>query len=113
MELLVIILVECILILGFVAYNIYKDNKEKRVVLYGGREFNCYCTSEYRGHMCCVSIYEVIPNRKFFKEKYRAYKTFWIDDYETIKEGLYAIIEDYIQEEKDEEIVTKKWAELD
>lgn len=116
MELVCILVVVCIVIipmLCFFALGFYSVKKERRYVLYGGREFNCYCTSEFRGHMCCVSIYEIMPNRKLFKEKYRAYKTFWISDYPTIKEGLYAMIEEYIQDEAEENKINDKWKELD
>ena len=115
MELLIcIILVVCIIpMLCFVALGIYSDKKERRYVLYGGREFNCYCTSEFSGRMCCVSIYEIMPNRRIFKEKYRCYKTFWISDFETIKEGVYAMINSYIIDEEEANLVNDKWKELD
>ena len=90
------------------SYIHYLDNSDKRYVSYGGREFYCWCESAYRSRMCCVSIYEYFP-KKIFKNKYRAYKTFWIDDYETIKAGVFAMIEEYIKEEEEENKVIDKW----
>lgn len=85
---------------------------DKREVLYGGRLFETYCTSQFSGHMCSVSIYEVIhPNRKIFRCKYRDTISFWVNDYETIKEGIYQCIEQYIQKEKEDNEIIKKWEE--
>jgi hypothetical protein len=87
---------------------------DKREILYGGRQFEVYCESEFSGRMCCVSIYEVVhPNRKIFKCKYRDTVSFWVDDYETIKEGIYKCIARYIREEEKENQIVKKWEELD
>lgn len=84
------------------------DNKEKRYVLYGGREFYCWCEGAFGGSMCCVSIYEYFP-KKLFKNRYRAYKTFWIGDYATIKEGVFAMVEAYLKDEEEEKKNMEKW----
>lgn len=89
------------------------DVKERRNVLYGGREFEVYLSSEFGGRMCEVSVWEVIhPNRKFFRTKYRCYKTFWISDFETIKEGIYAILNDYLHDEEEANLIASKWKEV-
>lgn len=86
---------------------------DKRDVTYGGRQFEVYCESEFCGRMCCVSIYEVVhPDRKIFRCKYRDSMSFWVDDYETIKEGIYASIRRYLREEKKEEEIQAKWGNL-
>lgn len=88
--------------------------KEHRNVLYGGREFEVYLSSEFRGRMCEVSVWEVVhPNRKIFRTKYRCYKTFWIDDFETIKEGIYFVLDDYLHEEEEENLIEAKWKEVE
>jgi hypothetical protein len=92
--------------IGFVIYH--NNNTDKRYVRYGEREFYCYCEGAFSGRMCCVHIYEYFPN-KILKNKYRAYKTFWVDDYETIKEGIYATIESYIKDEEEEAKIVAKW----
>lgn len=106
-----IIWVVALLVAGIVIKCL--DTREHRNVLYGGREFEVYLSSECGGRMCEVSVWEVIhPNRKFFRTKYRCYKTFWIDDYETIKEGVYAVIERYFRDEKEENLIEAKWNEV-
>ena len=90
------------------------NTKECRNVLYGGREFEVYLSSECCGKMCEVSIYEVVhPNRKFFRTKYRCYKTFWISDFETIKEGIYSVIQRYLIDEEEENLIKAKWNEVE
>ena len=87
---------------------------EHRNIIYGGREFEVYLSSEFRGRMCEVSVWEVVhPNRKIFRTKYRCYKTFWIDDFETIKEGIYSILDAYLREEEEENLIEAKWKEVE
>lgn len=103
-----IIWVVALVVIGIVMKCL--DTKDRRNVLYGGREFEVYLSSEFRGKMCEVSVWEVVhPNRKFFRTKYRCYKTFWISDFETIKEGIYAMIESYLIDEKEEKLIQEKW----
>ena len=112
MELTFIIMLGAITVFfGVCGYIHYLDNTDKRYVLYGDREFYCWCEGAFSGKMCCVSIYEYFP-KKIFKNKYRAYKTFWIDDYETIKAGVFAMIEEYIKEEEKENKVIDKWSDF-
>ena len=90
------------------------NEMEKRNILFGGREFNVYCESQYSGTLCSVNIYEVVhPNRKIFREKYRTSKAFWISDYETIKQGIYAMLDEYTKDEEEAERISNKWKELD
>jgi hypothetical protein len=109
MEITFAIIMTLICVFFFICSVIYRnDNTDKRYVLYGGREFYCWCEGAFSGSMCCVSIYEYFP-KKLFKNRYRAYKTFWVDDYETIKEGIYAMIESYIKDEEEEMKIVAKW----
>ena len=86
---------------------------DRRYVLYGGREFEVRLSPELQGALCSVSIYEIVhPNRKFFRKKYRGSKTFWISDFETIKEGIYAVIGDYLHDEEEEKLIEAKWNEV-
>lgn len=83
---------------------------EHRNIIFGGREFEIYLSSEFSGRMCAVSIYEVVrPNWKIFRTKYRAYKTFWVNDFKTVKEGMYAMIDDYIKDEQESKLIQEKW----
>lgn len=106
-----IIWVVALVVIGIVMKCI--NTTECRNVLCGGREFEVYLSSECSGRMCEVSVYEVVhPNRKFFRTKYRCYKTFWISDFETIKEGIYFIINDYLHDEEEENLIEAKWNEV-
>lgn len=90
-----------------------REVREHRNILYGGREFEVYLSSEFSGKMCEVSVWEVVhPNRKFFRTKHRCYKTFWISDFETIKEGIYAILNDYLHDEEEANLIEAKWKEV-
>lgn len=83
-------------------------------ILFGGREFEVYLSPEVSGKMCAVSIWEVVhPNRKIFRTKYRCYKSFWVSDFETIKEGVYAMIDSYIIDEQEENLIEAKWNEVE
>ena len=107
-----IIWVVVLLVVGIVMKCI--NTAECRNVLYGGREFEVYLSPEFSGRMCEVSVYEVVhPNRKFFRTKYRCYKTFWISDFETIKEGIYAILDDYLHDEEESNLIEAKWNEVE
>ena len=87
---------------------------EHRNIIFGGREFEVYLSPEVSGRMCAVSIYEVVhPNRKIFRTKYRCYKTFWISDFKTIKEGVYAMIDSYLTDEEEENLIESKWNEVE
>ena len=109
-----IIFTSCVGIMLAIAIACKINAMERRNVIFGGREFNVYYESQFSGSMCVVNIYEVVrPNRKLFREKYRDSKSFWISDYETIKQGIYAMLDEL---EKDEEAEAKrmaKWRELD
>lgn len=86
---------------------------DRKYVLCSGREFEVRLSPELQGAMCAVSIYEIVhPNRKFFRTKYRGSKTFWISDFETIKEGVCAMIDSYIIDEEEERLINEKWNEV-
>ena len=99
----------------FVVAMVLRANEmEKRNIIFSGREFNVYCESQFSGSMCVVNIYEVVhPNRKLFREKYRGSKSFWISDYETIKQGIYAMLDELEKDEEEEAKRMAKWKELD
>lgn len=107
------VIIACTIVLFVWSMVLRANEMEKRNIIFGGREFNVYCESQFSGSMCVVNIYEVVhPNRKIFREKYRTSKSFWIGDYETIKQGLYAMIDKYIKDEEEAERISNKWKEL-
>ena len=100
----------CCAMLLLLALVLKAKSYEYRNIIFGGREFDVYLNSEFSGKMCTVSIYEVVrPNWKIFRTKYRAYKTFWISDFDTIKEGVYAMIDSYLIDEEEEKLIHEKW----
>lgn len=104
----------CSVMLLLLALVLKAKSYEHRNIIFGGREFEVYLNSEFSGRMCTVAIYEVVrPNWKIFRTKYRAYKTFWISDFETIKEGIYAILNDYLHDEEEENLIEAKWSEVE
>ena len=103
----------CVMLL-FLAWVLRVRGVEHRNIIFGGREFEVYLNSEFSGRMCTVAIYEVVrPNWKIFRTKYRAYKAFWISDFETIKEGIYAILDDYLHDEEEANLIEAKWNEVE
>jgi hypothetical protein len=84
------------------------------IVEKNNRKFICNIGSEFGGAMCGVQIWEEVrPNWKIFRNRYCAYKTFWLSTYKTIKTGVERMVERYLEDEENEEIITKKWAELE
>ena len=78
------------------------------------RKFVCKISSDFDGAMCCVQIWEEVrPNWKIFRNRYCAYKTFWLSTYKTIRTGVESMVNSYLEDEENEEIITKKWAELE
>lgn len=77
------------------------------------RKFICNIDSELGGAMCCVEIWEEVrPNWKFFKDKYCCSKSFWIADFNTILEGIVAMVDRYLEDEGCDKEVAKKWQEF-
>lgn len=84
------------------------------VVEKNNRKFICNIGSEFGGSMCCVQIWEEVrPNWKIFRNRYCAYKTFWLSTYKTIREGIERQVERYLEDEREDEIFEAKWAELE
>ena len=103
-------MIGCCVMLLLLALVLKAKSYEHRNIIFGGREFEVYLSSEFSGRMCAVSIYEVVrPNWKIFRTKYRTFKTFWISDFETIKEGVYAMIDSYIIDEQESKLIQEKW----
>jgi hypothetical protein len=109
-----IIFTSCVGILLAIAIACKMNAMESRNVIFGGREFEVYLESQYGASMCVVTIWEVVrPKWKIFRTKYRDTRSFWISDYETIKQGIYAMIDSYIKDEEEAERISNKWKELD
>lgn len=109
-----IVMCTSVIILFVWAMVLRANETEVKNIIFGGREFNVYYESQYSGSMCVINIFEVVhPNRKLFREKYRCSKSFWISDYDTIKQGIYAMLDELEKEEEAEANRMAKWKELD
>ena len=86
----------------------------KRVMYsYDNRQFACYVGCGCFSGMAEVIIYESRPNKKLFKEKYVASKSFWLDDFKTIDEGVFDCLIAVIIEEKEQNRIQEKWQEFE
>lgn len=82
----------------------------KKIVEKEGRTFECHLSSEFQGYMCVVSIYEVVrPSWRIFRTSYQGQKSFWIEDYETIMQGVEKMVDYLLASEKEEEERRAKW----
>lgn len=82
-------------------------------VVINNQAFECYTTSQ-GCHMVGVSIWEVThPTRKFFRGKWRDTRYFFLDDYESIAEGVYAKVQEYLQDCAEENARIDKWKEFE
>ena len=80
-----------------------------------GRKFICEVMPGPFEATAEVYIREVIrPHWKFFKTEFFSYsKWFWLEDHETIEEGVYSILEMKYKEENKEKEIQKKWKEFE
>lgn len=56
-----------------------------------------------------VTVYEIKPNKKFFKEKYFGSGRFWLDDHKTIKDGVLTKLCEMLEERRKELEKQDKW----
>ena len=89
-----------------------KHKMKKMIISYDNRTFEAYVGSLGLG-LAEVSFYEVVrPTWKIFRTKLPCYKSFWISDYPTIKEGVYAMLENYLADEAEDKKICDKWKEV-
>lgn len=86
----------------------------KVVITKNNRTFNCEVAPELSGAMASVMVYEVVrPHWIIFKSTYHGSRTFWLSDYPTIKDGVNAVVDFYLDKEKYDQMLNNKWKELD
>lgn len=84
------------------------------VITKNNRTFKCEVAPELSGAMASVAVYEVVrPHWIIFKSAYRGSRTFWITDYPTIRDGVNAVVDFYLDEEKYEQKLNNKWKEFE
>lgn len=79
-----------------------------------GRTFEFDVYTDFGGIMVCYSIYEVVrPKWKIFRTRYCDDGSFWITDYDSIKEGLRAMLGHYLEEERFKAEIRKKFEDFE
>ena len=82
----------------------------KKIIEKEGRTFECYLSSDCEGKFCVVSIHEIIrPRWRFFRTSYRDIRGFWVDEYDSIMQGVEKMIDYFLAYEKKEEERRIKW----
>ena len=82
----------------------------KKIIVARGRDFKCHYHADLGGKMCEVTVWEIVrPTWKIFRCKYRSSYTFWVEDFDTIIEGVEKAVYRYLAEEDREKEIYKKW----
>lgn len=80
------------------------------------RQFECHISDVMGGgSLIEVSVWEVRPFRKWyqFRTTYFGSKCFWVDDFETIKDGIDHILTKLMEEEEQDNERRKKFEEFE
>lgn len=86
----------------------------KHILIRGQRTFECYTGAELEGKMCRVAIYEVVrPTWKIFRTRYKDSRGFWVDDYDTLQEGIDKMLDHFLKWEQEEAERKAKWSALE
>lgn len=86
----------------------------KQIITVEGRTFECYISAELGGKICGVSICEVKrPNWRIFRSIFQDQCTFWVDDYESIQEGVRQMIIYFLAREQEARARYEKWCALE
>ena len=86
----------------------------KITVVKQGRTFECYTSADLSGKMCTVNIYEVVrPTWKIFRTRYKDSRGFWVDDYDTLQEGIDKMLDTFLKWEQEEAERRMKWCALE
>lgn len=78
-----------------------------------GKQYNCYVGQGCFSGSVSVLIYEYKPNKKIFKEKLLDSKLFWLDDCDTIEEGVKMALAKVLAEQDHDLEMQKKWKEFE
>jgi hypothetical protein len=79
---------------------------------YHGRTFEVVTVMEagFHGAMASAHIYEVVrPSWKFFRTRWLDTKSFWVDDFDTIAEGVETMLRRLLEKEYSDKETMKKW----
>lgn len=78
---------------------------------YQGRQFELVVSPDphFHGAMIDVVIFEIMPNRRFFKKRWLDSKSTWTDAHTTIAKGAEHLLAVYLREEARQNRERKKW----
>lgn len=76
-----------------------------------GRTFICNVTPNCGvSGMAEVTVCELVrPHWKIFRSRYIGSHWFFVDDYETIDDGVYNILRNFLEGEAEEHSIAEKW----
>lgn len=84
---------------------------KKIIFTHENRTFKAVVRPDCTG-MGAVFFYELKPNTKIWKWRYRDSFNFWVEDYETIEEGVRTKFAKMMGEEADRIAIAKKWEDF-
>ncbi len=90
--------------------------KNKNTYIINGRTFEVVTVmvAGFKGALAESYIYEVIrPSWKIFRTRIIDSKSFWIDEYDTIEQGVKKMLALVLKEEGDEIIQRLKWQDFE
>ena len=82
---------------------------------YQGRQFELVVSPDpdFHGAMIDVVIFEIMPNRRFFKKRWLDNKSTWTSAHKSIEAGAEHLLAVYLQKEAKFHRECKKWAEFE
>ena len=83
---------------------------QSKEIVFDNRTFFVKFRPYWEGKMCEVKLYELKrPNWKIFRYNFLDIYYFWVEDYQSINEGLHHMVINYWKHEASEDIIRKKW----
>ena len=78
---------------------------------YQGRQFELVVSPDYAFHgaIIDVAIFEIMPNRRFFKKRWLDTRSTWTSAHKSIVAGAEHLLAVYLQEEARRDRERKKW----
>lgn len=82
---------------------------------YQGRQFELAVSPDhaFHGAIINVAIFEIMPNRRFFKKRWLDSKSTWTNAHKSIVDGAEHLLAVYLQEEARFNRECKKWADFE
>ena len=89
--------------------------KNKLYIEYQGRQFELVVSPDcaFHGAVINVAIYEIMPNRRFFKKRWLDSKSTWTDAHKSIVAGAEHLLFAYLNEEAAQNAEYKKWKDFE